>query len=77
MWMGSNGQNTVTSYVATEPIEVWTFDVMDFVDHTDSIASLPVNQSWYLTSIQAGFEPWQGGVGLAVESFDAKVTTNT
>ncbi|WP_263992013.1 GH12 family glycosyl hydrolase domain-containing protein [Mycobacterium bourgelatii] len=38
---------------------------------------MPVNQSWYLTSIQAGFEPWQGGVGLAVESFDAKVTTNT
>src|SRR5206468_2633309 len=27
------------------------------------------SSSWYLTSIQAGFEPWSGGTGLAVNSF--------
>ncbi|WP_253849121.1 GH12 family glycosyl hydrolase domain-containing protein [Mycobacterium asiaticum] len=71
VWDGSNGQNNVMSYVATEPIEVWTFDVMDFVDHTSTME--PINDSWYLTSIQAGFEPWSGGVGLGVDSFSANV----
>ena len=31
------------------------------------------SNSWYLTSIQAGFEPWIGGTGLAVNNFS--VTT--
>jgi hypothetical protein len=29
----------------------------------------PAAISWYLTSIQAGFEPWRGGVGPAVTDF--------
>jgi cellulase/cellobiase CelA1 len=29
--------------------------------------------SWYLTSVQAGFEPWQNGAGLAVTSFSSSV----
>jgi hypothetical protein len=33
-----------------------------------------INASWYLTSIQAGFEPWNGGVGLAVDNFTASVS---
>ena len=32
-----------------------------------------ITDNWYLTSIQAGFEPWQGGVGLAVKTFNATV----
>ena len=44
---------------------------MDFVDRP-SPAAWP-ERSWYLTSIQAGFEPWQGGAGLAVNSFSASV----
>ncbi|MHA7655292.1 GH12 family glycosyl hydrolase domain-containing protein [Mycobacterium sp. ML4] len=71
VWDGSNGQNNVMSYVATAPIEVWSFDVLDFVDHTATME--PINNSWYLTSIQAGFEPWNGGVGLGVDSFSATV----
>jgi endoglucanase len=31
--------------------------------------------SWYLTSMQMGFEPWNGGVGLAVNSFSATVSS--
>lgn len=34
VWDGSNGMNNAMAYVATEPIEVWSFDVMSFVDHT-------------------------------------------
>ena len=44
---------------------------MDFVGHTSTMES--IDNSWYLTSIQAGFEPWSGGVGLGVDSFSANV----
>lgn len=62
VWDGSNGMNNAMAYVATEPIEVWSFDVMSFVDHTATME--PITDSWYLTSIRAGLEPWSDGVGL-------------
>ena len=72
VWEGSNGQNNVVSYVATTPITTWNnFDVLGFVDNTETIE--PVTNSWYLTSIQAGFEPWSGSVGASVDSFSASV----
>ncbi len=33
-----------------------------------------LRRSWYLISVQAGFEVWQGGTGLATKSFSVKVT---
>ncbi len=72
VWEGSNGQNNVVSYVANTPISSWNnFDVMGFVDNTETLE--PVTNSWYLTSIQAGFEPWSGSTGAAVDSFSASV----
>jgi Glycosyl hydrolase family 12/PE family len=72
VWQGSNGANNVVSYVATSPITSWNdFNVMGFVDNTETVE--PVTNSWYLTSIQAGFEPWSGSVGAAVDSFSATV----
>ncbi|KZS71136.1 hypothetical protein A4G29_18500 [Mycobacterium kansasii] len=72
VWKGSNGQNNVVSYVATTPITSWNnFDVMGFIDNTQTLE--PVTDSWYLTSIQAGFEPWSGSVGAGVDSFSALV----
>jgi len=35
-----------------------------------------LSPSWYLTSIQAGFEPWVGGNGLQSDSFKAHVIVN-
>lgn len=46
VWDGSNGMNNAMAYVATEPIEVWSFDVMSFVDHTATME--PITDSWYL-----------------------------
>jgi hypothetical protein len=75
VWSGSNGKNDVISYEVQCPagpcrITKMTFDVMDFV----ADASKRVNiDDFYLTSIQAGFEPWQGGQGLAIERFRATV----
>ncbi|GII25280.1 GH12 family glycosyl hydrolase domain-containing protein [Planosporangium mesophilum] len=71
VWTGSNGSNNVVSYVAPSPITSWSFSVLDFINDTKTRSN--VTNSWYLTSIQAGFEPWVGGVGLAVNSFSATV----
>lgn len=46
-------------------------DVKHFIN--DSIQRGYAQSGWYLTSIQAGFEIWQGGTGLKVNSFAAKV----
>ena len=71
VWSGNNGGNDVLSFVAPSAISSWNFDVMDFVRHTVSRGLAQNN--WYLTSVQAGFEPWQNGAGLAVNSFSSTV----
>jgi len=71
VWTGSNGSNAVVSYVAPSPISSWSFSVLDFINDTKTRSA--VTNSWYLTSIQAGFEPWIGGAGLAVTNFSASV----
>jgi hypothetical protein len=74
VWTGNNGGNNVVSYVQTG-ISSLSFDVMAFVRDTFTRGSVYGNTSWYLTSVQAGFEPWIGGVGLAVNNFSASVNT--
>jgi hypothetical protein len=71
VWSGSNGQNDVISYVAPHPIPNITFNALDFV--ADVAKRGKITDDFYLTSIQAGFEPWQGGEGLAIEGFRATV----
>ncbi|WBB82192.1 cellulose binding domain-containing protein [Micromonospora sp. WMMD882] len=71
VWQGSNGSNNVISYVAPSAISSLNFSVLDFINDTRNRGA--ITNSWYLTSIQAGFEPWSGGVGLAVNSFSANV----
>jgi cellulase/cellobiase CelA1 len=61
----------VVSYVRTAATNSLNFAVNDFL--TDAISRGHAQRAWYLTSIQAGFEPWVGGAGLAVNSFS--VTT--
>ncbi|WAZ24992.1 cellulose binding domain-containing protein [Streptomyces cinnabarinus] len=73
VWTGGNGSNDVISFVAPSAISSWNFDVMDFVDQ--AVARGMAQPNWYLTSVQAGFEPWQNGAGLAVNSFSAAVNT--
>ncbi|MCF4122921.1 cellulose binding domain-containing protein [Antribacter sp. KLBMP9083] len=74
VWTGNNGSNNVVSYVSASPIGSLSFDVMGFVDDTFTRGAQYGDASWYLTSVQAGFEPWIGGVGLTVNSFSASVT---
>ncbi|MFJ9038480.1 cellulose binding domain-containing protein [Streptomyces sp. NPDC102406] len=73
VWSGNNGSNDVLSFVAPSTITSWSFDVMDFV--RQAVSRGLAQSSWYLTSVQAGFEPWQNGAGLAVTSFSSTVNT--
>jgi chitodextrinase len=74
VWVGSNGQNNVVSYLATSlPITSISFNARDFILDATTRGSNFGTTSWYLTSVQAGFEPWIGGVGLTVNSFSATV----
>ncbi|MFJ6195440.1 cellulose binding domain-containing protein [Micromonospora sp. NPDC092111] len=73
VWRGNNGGNNVISYVAPAPIPSLSFDVLDFIADTRNRGA--ITNDWYLTSVQAGFEPWQGGTGLAVTSFSQSVNT--
>lgn len=75
VWTGNNGSNNVISFVAPSAISSWSFDVKDFL--TSAISHGLAQNSWYLTSIQAGFEPWQNGAGLAVNSFSATVNSGS
>lgn len=73
VWQGNNGSNNVVSYVASAQLTSWSFDVMAFVN--DTISRGRATTSWYLTSVQAGFEPWIGGAGLAVTDFSSTIST--
>lgn len=73
VWAGGNGTNDVLSFVAPSAMSSWSFDVMDFVRET--VARGMARNDWYLTSVQAGFEPWQNGAGLSVNSFSSTVNT--
>ena len=74
VWRGSNGSNNVISYTLASPIPSLNFDVKDFLADVRNRGA--ITDAWYLTSIQAGFEPWNGGVGLAVTSFFAGINTS-
>jgi len=71
VWYGNSGWNVI-SYVRTTAASSIDFQVSDFYD--DAVQRGYAQDSWYLTSIQAGFEPWSGGKGLGLSDF--AVTTD-
>ncbi|NUR90468.1 MAG: hypothetical protein HOY71_40870 [Nonomuraea sp.] len=66
VWFGTSGWNVV-SYVRTSPAASLDFTVDTF--YADVVRRGYAQRSWYMTSVQAGFEPWVGGTGLAVNTF--------
>jgi hypothetical protein len=66
VWEGNIGWNVV-SYVRTTATGSANFSVNTF--YSDAVRRGYASSAWYLTSIQAGFEPWSGGTGLAVNNF--------
>jgi hypothetical protein len=66
VWYGSSGWNVI-SYVRQTATNSASFNVATFWD--DIVSRGYGQNSWYLTSVQAGFEPWVNGTGLAVTNF--------
>ncbi|MEO3809025.1 cellulose binding domain-containing protein [Sphaerisporangium sp. B11E5] len=72
VWFGNIGWNVI-SYVRTSATSSIDFNVATFWN--DVVSRGYGQTSWYLTSVQVGFEPWVGGTGLAVNNFSYSVGT--
>jgi hypothetical protein len=70
VWRGSGSWNLI-SYVRQTPTTSFSGSLTEFTN--DAIQRGAVQRSWYLTSVQYGFEPWIGGAGLAVNSFSVTI----
>ena len=68
VWTGENNGTPVISYVREQPTsQVLDLPITDFV--TDATRRGVVQPTWFVTNIQAGFEPWIGGAGLTTDAF--------
>jgi hypothetical protein len=69
VWYRGSGQGGTVSYVLSTPsTSVTNLDLAALA--ADSVSRGYLVSSWWLIDVEAGFEPWQGGQGLAVTSFN-------
>lgn len=66
-WSGT----TLTYAFATGVTSVANLDLFPLIQYAVSAGYL--NSSWYLIDVECGFELWQGGTGLKVNSFSVSV----
>jgi Glycosyl hydrolase family 12 len=67
VWYGQQGWNTVSYTMTTGTTSVSNLDLQALV--ADAVRRGYISSSWYLIDVEAGFELWQGGAGLATNSF--------
>ncbi|HEX4832458.1 MAG TPA: cellulose binding domain-containing protein [Trebonia sp.] len=73
VWYGTQSTWDTVSYVMTSgATSVSNLDIGTLAQ--DSVSRGYTKSSWYLIDVEAGFELWQGGAGLATNSFS--VTEN-
>ncbi|MCL6590180.1 MAG: cellulose binding domain-containing protein [Firmicutes bacterium] len=60
------------AYVRTSVTNSVNMDLKPFI--ADCVSRGYIQTGWYLIAVEAGFEIWQGGVGLASNSFSVTVT---
>ena len=73
VWYGNaHGFNTVTYLMTTGKRSVTNLDLRPL--EANAVGRGYLKKSWYLISVEAGFEVWQGGTGLATKSFSVNVT---
>jgi hypothetical protein len=72
VWLGRRSGWKVISYtMSSGTTSVSNLDLRPLV--ADAVSRGYVQDSWYLTGIEAGFELWQGGAGLAASSFSVNL----
>jgi hypothetical protein len=72
VWFGRRASNTTVTYAMTGgTASVSHLDLQPLV--ADAVSRGYVHTSWYLIDVEAGFELWRGGAGLATKSFSVHV----
>jgi cellulose 1,4-beta-cellobiosidase len=78
-WFGppraTHGWNTVSYTMTTRTASVSKLDLHALV--ADAVRRGYISRSWYLIDVEAGFELWRGGTGLATNSFSVNVAAGT
>jgi cellulose 1,4-beta-cellobiosidase len=59
------------SFVSRTNITSLSFDLNGFIQK--AVAGGKIQSGWYLTNVFAGFEIWNGGVGLKTTDFSITV----
>src|SRR5215470_4408410 len=71
VWFGKQAWNTVSYTMTTGTTSVSNLDLQPLI--ADAVSRGYISASWYLIDVEAGFELWQGGAGLASKSFSVNV----
>ena len=72
VWYGAQSTWDTVTYEMTSPAtSVSNLDIGTLAQ--DSVSRGYTESSWYLIDVEAGFELWQGGAGLATNSFSVTV----
>ncbi len=72
VWEGQQSWGNVISYTMARPTtSVSNLDVGAVA--ADAVSRGAIQKSWYLIDVEAGFEIWRGGAGLATNSFSVNV----
>lgn len=75
VWLRQEGWNTITYTMTTGTTSVSHLDPQTLV--ADAVSRGYISNSWYLISVEAGFELWHGGAGLATNSFSVNVASGS
>jgi Glycosyl hydrolase family 12 len=76
VWEGAQPWGDTVSYVMAHPVtSVRHLDVGGLA--ADAASRGYIKKSWYLIDVEAGFELWRGGAGLASKSFSVKLNGST
>ncbi len=74
-WYGKQAWNTVSYTMTSGTTSVSNLDLQPLI--ADAVSRGYISTSWYLIDVEAGFELWQGGAGLATKSFSVNVDAGT
>ena len=77
IWYGTNSGKPCVSYVAQQNFNSWTSawatSSRTRLGRNCTGTTKCLNPGWYLTNVFAGFEIWNGGVGLETKDFGVTV----
>jgi hypothetical protein len=71
VWFGKQAWNTVSYTMTSGTTSVSNLDLQPLI--ADAVSRGYISPSWYLIDVEAGFELWHGGTGLATKSFSVDV----